>query len=368
MNSSTEDQRHMQRALKLANEALYLTSPNPRVGCVLVNPNGRVIGEGYTQKAGQAHAEVVALTQATQNGFDPKGATAFVTLEPCSHSGRTPPCTNALIKAGIERVVASFADPNPLVSGSGLDQLRQAGVQVELGLGEEESRELNAGFIKRMTTGLPWVRLKIASSVDGATALHNGQSQWITGERAREHGHTWRARSCAILSGVGTILSDDPSLNVRLTPTPRQPKLVIIDRALDTPPSAAIFKEQREVLIYCANAAVGREQILTQQGARVVVMPDAQNPNYVDLKAMLLDLGKNEINELHVEAGQGLNASFIQQGLVDEFLIYLAPLIVGSAKGWAKLPELEDLKEAKRLNFLESYSIDQDIFIRARPA
>ena len=357
----------MQRALELAKDALYLTSPNPRVGCVLVNPKGKVIGEGHTQKAGQAHAEIAALAHANQNSEDTHGATAFVTLEPCSHTGRTPPCTNALIKAGIQRVVASFKDPNPLVSGSGLDQLRQAGVQVELGLGEEESRQLNAGFIKRMTHGLPWVRLKVASSVDGATALHNGLSQWITGAPAREHGHTWRARSCAILSGVGTILSDDPSLNVRLSTATRQPKLVIIDKALDTLPSAAIFKEKREVLIYCASPQTEKAKILTQQGAKVIQMPDTQNPKYVDLKAVLFDLGKKEINELHIEAGAGLNASFIQNDLVDEFLIYLAPLIVGSAKGWANLPVLENLKEAKRLSFLESYPIGEDLFLRARP-
>ena len=209
---------------------------------------------------------------------------------------------------------------------------------------------------------------KIASSLDGATALHNGNSKWITGPAAREHGHTWRARSCALLSGVGTVLSDDPLLNVRFVSTPRQPKLILIDAALDTPQTAALFKEKREVIIYCAEAPKDKEKILTELGATIVVMADAQNPKHVDLRGMLQDLGKREINELHIEAGAGLNSSFIQQGLVDEFLIYLAPLLLADAKGWTTLPPLESLDQGKRLTFLETTPLAQDIFIRARPA
>ncbi len=357
----------MQRALELAQEALFITSPNPRVGCVLVNKDGLVIGEGYTQKAGEAHAEVQALRQATNQGYDTKGATAYVTLEPCSHTGRTPPCSKAIINAGIARIVASITDPNPLVSGQGFEQLRSAGIKVDIGLGEVQAHSINEGFIKRMRFDKPLVRLKIASSLDGATALLNGKSQWITGAPAREHAHLWRARSCALLSGIGTILSDDPSLNVRFVPTPRQPKLVIIDANLDTPASAALFREKREVVIYCASMHPEKVKHLNQSGATIVLMPDSKNPNHVDLNAMLKDLGKKGINELHIEAGAGLNGSFIQQGLVDEFLFYLAPLILGHAAGWANLPILEDLAMGTRLTFLESTHLEQDIFIRARP-
>lgn len=368
MTYSKQDQPFMQRALELAQKALYITSPNPRVGCVLVDQDGKILGEGHTQKTGSAHAEIMALEDAKQKGLDPTGCTAYVTLEPCAHTGRTPPCTHSLIKAGIKRVVASLKDPNPLVSGQGFEGLRAAGVRIEVGLGAEEAHAINEGFIKRMTQGSPLVRLKIASSLDGATALHNGNSKWITGPAAREHGHTWRARSCALLSGVGTVLSDDPLLNVRFVSTPRQPKLILIDAALDTPQTAALFKEKREVIIYCAEAPKDKEKILTELGATIVVMADAQNPKHVDLRGMLQDLGKREINELHIEAGAGLNSSFIQQGLVDEFLIYLAPLLLADAKGWTTLPPLESLDQGKRLTFLETTPLEQDIFIRARPA
>ena len=367
MTFSSQDHQFMHRALALAQEALYITSPNPRVGCVLINSAGVVIGEGHTQRVGEAHAEIVALAQAKLRGIPTNGGTGFVTLEPCSHTGRTPPCTDALINAGIKRLVVSLMDPNPLVSGNGFERLRASGIQVDVGLGEETSRLLNAGFIKRMTKGLPFVRLKIASSLDGGTALHNGKSQWITGPKAREHAHTWRARSCAILSGIGTVLSDDPSLNVRLIPTSRQPKLVLVDTNLDTPPNAALFKEKREVIIYCAHQNPDKVKILNQLGATVVQMPKTSDPNHVDLKNMLRDLGKREINELHVEAGAGLNSSFIQANLVDEFLIYLAPLILGDAKGWTNLAALQDLSAGSRLAFLEFHPVGEDLFVRARP-
>ena len=357
----------MKRALELAESASYITSPNPRVGCVLVNKLGSVIGEGHTQKAGAPHAEVMALAQAAQNGADTKGATVYVTLEPCAHTGRTPPCTTSLIHAGVSKVVASHIDPNPKVSGLGFEKLRAAGIQVQIGLGSETALALNEGFVKRMTQSLPLVRLKIASSIDGGTALQNGASQWITAEGARKHAHAWRAKSCALITGIGTVLSDDPSLNVRFVSTPRQPKLVIVDANLDTPTQARLFEEKREVIIYCASADEAKHIRLTQRGALVVEMPDPLKPHHVDLKAMLADLATKEINEIHIEAGQGLNTNFIKLDLVDEFLIYLAPLILGDAKGWTKLPALENLSMGKLLSFLESLHLGQDIFIRARP-
>jgi len=289
-----------------------------------------------------------------------------VTLEPCAHTGRTPPCTNALINAGVSKVIASHIDPNPKVSGQGFEKLRAAGIQVQVGLGADRAFALNEGFVKRMTQSFPLVRLKIASSIDGATALQNGASQWITGESARKHAHSWRARSCALVTGIGTVLSDDPSLNVRFVSTPRQPKLVIVDANLDTPISAKLFIEKRDVIIYCANTDLDKQKLLTQRGAFVVAMPDAAQPRRVDLKRMLADLATKEINEIHIEAGAGLNTSFIELGLVDEYLIYLAPLILGNAKGWTELHALESLSMGKRLNFLESLHLEQDIFIRAR--
>jgi diaminohydroxyphosphoribosylaminopyrimidine deaminase/5-amino-6-(5-phosphoribosylamino)uracil reductase len=367
MTFSSQDHLFMQRALELAESASYITSPNPRVGCVLVGKLGSVIGEGHTQKVGAPHAEVMALAQAAQNGADTKGATVYVTLEPCAHTGRTPPCTTSLIQAGVSKVIASHIDPNPKVSGVGFETLRAAGIQVQIGLGSEKAIALNEGFVKRMTQSLPLVRLKIASSIDGATALQNGASQWITGESARKHAHTWRARSCALITGIGTVLSDDPSLNVRFVSTPRQPKLVIVDANLDTPTHAKLFEEKREVIIYCARAAPEKQMQLTQRGALIVVMPDMVKPNHIDLMGMLADLATKEINEIHIEAGQGLNTRFIELGLVDEYLIYLAPLILGDAKGWTKLPALDKLSLGKRLSFLESMHLEQDIFIRARP-
>ncbi len=367
MPSSAQALQYMQQALDQALKALYITSPNPRVGCVIVSPVGIVIGHGHTQIAGGPHAEVVALENARSNGFDLKDATVYVTLEPCSHTGRTPPCSNALINAGVKRVVASLEDPNPLVRGKGFAALRAAGIEVEVGLLAAESKHINEGFIKRMTASTPFVRLKIASSLDGATALLNGKSKWITGALARADGHAWRARSCAVLTGIGTLQSDNPTLNVRGIVTPRQPKAVVIDAQLDTPPDAALFSESsREVLIYCAHAQSAKKAALTLRGATVIEMPGTKNSEHVDLKEMLRDLAQRQINELHIEAGAGLNASFIKEDLVDEFLIYEAPIIVGPSKGWAQLSALENLEDSSHLRFIESKLIGEDLFIRAR--
>ena len=242
----------MNRALVLATQAMYVTTPNPRVGCVITTADGRLLGEGQTQAAGQAHAEIMALHDAQSRGNSVIGATAYVTLEPCAHQGRTGPCCDALLHAGIARVVASMQDPNPQVAGEGLTRLRAAGVQVQTGLMENQARELNIGFFKRMQYGLPWLRMKIAQSLDGQTALINGSSQWITGTAARNDGHHWRARACAVLSGIGTVLQDDPLLNVRAMDTPRQPDLLVIDSWLQTPLHAKIWQEKRRVFIFYA--------------------------------------------------------------------------------------------------------------------
>ncbi|BEP61338.1 bifunctional diaminohydroxyphosphoribosylaminopyrimidine deaminase/5-amino-6-(5-phosphoribosylamino)uracil reductase RibD [Variovorax sp. V213] len=323
-----QDAQHMATALRLASAALLLTDPNPRVGCVLCDAEGRVLGQGHTQQAGGPHAEVMALRDAAAKGHAVAGATAYVTLEPCSHHGRTGPCCDALIAAGIGRVVASLADPNPLVAGQGFARLRAAGVQVETGPGAAESRELNIGFFSRMVRKLPWVRLKVAASLDGKTGLANGVSQWITSEAARADGHAWRARASAVLTGVGTVLEDNPRLDVRLVDTPRQPHLVVVDSHLQTPPDAHVFIAGRPVWIYAATRDEARAKALEARGATITCLPNASGK--VDLGAMLQDLAQRGVNELHVEAGHKLNGSLIREGCVDELLVYLAPKLIGS--------------------------------------
>jgi len=328
MPSPDQDAQHMATALRLASSALLLTDPNPRVGCVLCDASGRVLGQGHTQQAGGPHAEVMALRDATAKGHAVEGATAYVTLEPCSHHGRTGPCCDALIAAGIGRVVASLADPNPLVAGQGFERLRAAGVQVETGPGASESRELNIGFFSRMVRKLPWVRLKVAASLDGKTGLANGVSQWITAEAARADGHAWRARASAVLTGVGTVLEDNPRLDVRLVDTPRQPHLVVVDSHLQKPPDAHVFIAGRPVWIYAAARDEVRAKALEARGATVTCVPNASGK--VDLAAMLQDLAQRGVNELHVEAGHKLNGSLLREGCVDELLVYLAPRLIGS--------------------------------------
>lgn len=361
------DRQWMDVALEQAAQALWRTSPNPRVGCVLVDAQGREIGRGATQQAGGAHAEVMALRDAAARGLSTRGATAYVTLEPCSHQGRTGPCCDALVAAGVARVVASLMDPNPLVAGRGLDRLRSHGVQVELGLGAEASRELNLGFFSRMVRGRPWVRLKAAASLDGLTAMPNGESQWITSPAARADGHAWRARSCAILTGIGTVLADDPRLDVREVDTPRQPVLVVVDSALRTPADAALFKAQRRVLIYTAqsDADSARAASLKARGAEVIPLPD--QGGHVDLAELLADLARREINELHVEAGAKLNGALLGGGLVDEMLLYVAPRLLGSGRGVAEMPALANLADAPALEFLSVERIGPDLRLLARP-
>ncbi len=354
---SPADQQHMAEALRLAERGLFSTSPNPRVGCVLVR-DGQVVGTGWHEKTGEAHAEVLALRAADARA---RGATAYVTLEPCSHHGRTPPCIDALIGAGIARVVAAMQAPNPRVAGSGFGRLRAAGIQVESGLMEDEARELNIGFIARMSRGRPWVRMKIAASLDGRTALANGQSQWITGAEARRDGHAWRPRACAILTGIGTVRDDDPRLDVREVETPRQPLKVVVDSRLQMPLSAKLLARGK-VLVAAAvddQAAIGA---LRDKGADVLLLPNAQGK--VNLMDLMRELGRREINEVHVEAGTKLNGSLLRENLVDELLLYLAPCILGAdARGMFDLPELADLAQKRLVQFGGVQTIGSDIRI-----
>ena len=369
----------LRRALDLAHQALWLTSPNPRVGCVITAPDGAVLGEGHTQRAGGPHAEIMALRDATARGHDVRGATAWVTLEPCAHQGRTGPCCDALAAAGIGQVVAAMSDPNPQVAGQGLARLEAAGVQVKLLPADDplatEARELNIGFFSRMERGLPWVRMKIAASIDGQTALANGQSQWITGPEARADGHAWRARACAVLTGIGTVLEDDPQLNVRGFDVPRQPHLVVVDSRLDLPLNAKLLdtlgsgEQARQIWVYTATTEQQEKRAaLTARGVQVIdcAGQNGQTKGKVDLAALLRDLARREINELHVEAGFKLNGSCMREGLVDEWLLYMAPQWLGPGQGMANLPALPQLGDALRLRYHAVDRIGEDLRLLLR--
>ena len=350
----------MARALELAERGLYTATPNPRVGCVIVR-DGATAGEGWHERAGAPHAEVNALAAA---GARARGATAYVSLEPCVHRGRTGPCAEALIQAGVARVVAAFQDPNPLVGGKGLSLLRDQGIDVACGLLESEARELNVGFVSRMARGRPWVRMKLAASLDGRTALLNGRSQWITGQAARRDGHHWRARACAVLTGFGTVREDDPRLTVREVATSRQPLRVVVDSRLETPPSARIL-EGGGVLVAGAREDRARIAALKAKGAEVVVMPDSAGK--VELGALFGELARRELNEVHVEGGSRLNGSLLAEGLVDELVVYLAPSILGdAAQGMFHLPELADLEARRRLAIHDLTMVGPDIRVVAR--
>ena len=361
-------QTFMAQALALAEKSLWLTSPNPRVGCVITDVSGRILGQGHTQKAGGPHAEITALRDAESQGHSVVGATAYVTLEPCSHFGRTGPCCDALVAAGIKRVVASLPDPNPKVAGQGFERLQAAGIEVLVGEGAEQSREINIGFFSRMIRRTPWVRLKVAASLDGKTALNNGVSQWITSAEARTDGHAWRARACAVLTGIGTVREDNPRLDVRWVDTPRQPHLVVVDSRLETPLDAHLFIAGRATYIYVAVENDVKKAALEAQGATVIYMPGKtpETKNKVDLSAMMQDLAAREINELHVEAGEKLNGSLVREGLVDEFLVYLAPKLIGQGAGMAQFGPLEDLAHAVPLAFISTDKLGPDLRIVAR--
>ena len=350
--------------------------PNPSVGCIIVSAAGQTLGQGHTQATGGPHAEVMALRDAQAKGNAVAGATAYVTLEPCSHHGRTGPCCDALIAAGIQKVVASIADPNPLVGRQGFARLRAAGVEVEVLPADDPlaiaSRELNIGFFSRMVRKTPWVRLKVAASLDGKTALPNGTSQWITSAQARADGHAWRARACAVLTGIGTVLQDRPRLDVRLVDTPRQPHLVVVDSQLQTPSDAPLFNGNRAVLIYAALENASRQSALEAAGATVIYMPgnhpDGSPTGKVHLRAMLRDLAKREINAVHVEAGHKLNGALVREGLVDEFLVYLAPKLIGEGAGMADFGPLTSLGDALSLEIKSTAMVGPDLRLLARVA
>ncbi|MFY8119625.1 MAG: bifunctional diaminohydroxyphosphoribosylaminopyrimidine deaminase/5-amino-6-(5-phosphoribosylamino)uracil reductase RibD [Roseateles sp.] len=362
---SAADEAAMRQALQLAEQAIGLSDPNPRVGCVILAPDGRLLGAGHTQAAGQAHAEIMALRDAQARGEDVRGATAYVTLEPCAHHGRTPPCCDALIAAGLGRVVAALGDPNPQVAGQGMARLQAAGIRTGLGLLAVPARELNIGFFSRMLRARPFVRMKIAASLDGRTALPDGRSQWITAEPARRDGHAWRRRAGALLTGIGTVREDDPRLDVRLVPTQHQPLRVIVDSRLETPPGARILQPPGQVLIYAAQDSAERATALRAAGAEIVLLPDPSGK--VDLTALMRDLGGRGINELHVEAGHKLNGSLLRAGLVDEFLVYLAPKLLGQGREMAAFGPLNSLDEAPQLLWREITPVGEDLRLIARP-
>jgi len=365
---SAVDIQFMGEALAEARKALYLSNPNPRVGCVIVK-DGQVIGKGFTQRIGCAHAEIQALSHAKALGHDPVGSTMYVTLEPCSHIGRTPPCVDALIAAKPATVFVAMSDPNPLVAGKGLERLRTAGINVECGLLEEEARSLNLGFISRMTRGLPWVRMKIAASLDGKTALPDGRSQWITGPLARADGHHWRAQACAVVTGVGTVKEDDPSLNVRDVLTSRQPWRVIVDSKLETPITAKILEnaDQSGVMIVCANLddpeLQQKAKTFNGRGIEVIAMSNAFGK--VDLNKLFSYLAKErEMNEIHVEAGFKLNGSLLRENCVDELLLYYAPFFMGEGIGMANVTPLSSLDGGQNWKPIDQTLFGSDLCIR----
>jgi diaminohydroxyphosphoribosylaminopyrimidine deaminase/5-amino-6-(5-phosphoribosylamino)uracil reductase len=361
-----QDFHWMAQALRLARQGLFTTTPNPRVGCVIVK-NNQIIGAGAHLKAGEPHAEVHALRQA---GTQTTDADVYVTLEPCSHYGRTPPCVEAVIAAKPRRVIIAMQDPNPLVAGRGVAALRALGIEVVVGVMQDEARSLNQGFISRMTRGLPYVRSKIAASLDGRTALNNGKSQWITGEPARLDVQQWRAQSCAIVTGIGTVLADNPSMTVRLDNATRQPLRVIVDSRLQTPVDSKMLDplilKNSPVLIVYAHDQNQRADQLKAAGAELVLL--AGSVDKVDLKALLQLLGQRGINEVLVEAGQGINGALLHAGLIDEFIFYYAPKLMGdAAKAMFAMPELTEMQQVSELQILDVRQLGRDIRLQAKP-
>ena len=371
---SQTDRDRMLEAVSLARRGLYTASPNPRVGCVLVKDE-QTIGRGWHKRAGLGHAEVEAISNCVSVvKADPTGATAYVTLEPCSFHGKTPPCTEALLEAGITKLVVGNRDPNPRVDG--LQRLRDAGVDVSSGCEEAACAELNPGFFSRMQRSRPWVRVKMAMSLDGRTALANGKSQWITDDAARQDVQLWRAQADCILTGAGTVLSDDPQLNVRLNDEQfrlhgfgqlQQPLLAIADSSLKTSANAELFKADREVVIYVNSTTGASTQESIQANCQVVAMP-CDSASTVDLKALLKDLAVREINEVHVEAGATLCASLLKEQLVDELLLYIAPHLLGSdARGLFALTGLTDMAERTEFEFSSVQQVGRDLRVLLRP-
>lgn len=360
------DRQRLLEALALAQEAIGLSDPNPRVGCIIGHADGRVLGRGHTQQAGGPHAEVMALRDAAAAGQSTRGATAWVTLEPCAHHGRTPPCCDALIEAGVARVVVAVGDPFAQVAGAGMARLRAAGIEVVMGddTVAQAARELNLGYFHRLAHQRPWVRLKTAMSIDGRTALPDGRSQWITGEEARCDGHRWRRRAGAVLTGIGTVLGDDPRLDVRLVPAPRQPLRVVADSGLRLPPTARILAPPGSVLVVTACADPGRADALRARGAEVLLLADAEHR--VDLTQVVDELGRRQVNELHLEAGATLGGAMLRAGLVDELLVYCAPILIGDGAPLAALGGLPDLASAPRFRFESVERVGDDLRLRWR--
>jgi diaminohydroxyphosphoribosylaminopyrimidine deaminase / 5-amino-6-(5-phosphoribosylamino)uracil reductase len=358
----------MQEALGLAATAIGVSEPNPRVGCVIGRADGSVLGRGATQQVGGPHAEVMALRDAQTQGHDVRGATVWVTLEPCAHHGRTPPCCDALIAAGLGRVVVAVQDPFSQVAGAGLARLRAAGIDVVMAESQQATaaRELNIGFFSRYLRQRPWVRLKMASSLDGRTALPDGRSQWITGPLARADGHAFRKRASAVLTGIGTVLADNPRLDVRHVPTQLQPLRVLLDSALRVPTTAALFSPLGAVLVVGAHDAGGRAAALHEAGAEVILLPGRQGQ--VDLRQLLAELTRRSVNELHVEAGPRLSAAWIVAGLVDELLLYQAPMLLGAGRDMLAFGPVPQLNDAPRFDFYDIAPVGPDLRILARAA
>ena len=360
---SAEDSRHMGEALRLAELGLYTTDPNPRVGAVVVKDD-KVVGRGFHKVAGEAHAEVLALQEA---GAAAKGATLYVTLEPCAHEGKTPPCAHAVVKSGVTRVVAAMTDPNPQVSGKGFEILKAAGVTVVEGLMVAQAKALNPGFISRMTRGRPWVRTKLAASMDGRTALANGESKWISCDASREDVHRWRARSSAVLTGIGTLLADDPTFTVRLPGEWRQPMKVIVDTNLSTPVNAKVFA-RNPGLVYIATGVDDPEEHepLNAIGANIQVFPERRG--FMDLKAIIETLAELECNEVLMEAGAGMNGALLEAGLVDELILYMCPSLLGDkARGMFSLPGISSMNERRELEIADARMFDKDLRLILRP-
>lgn len=364
------DHEYMQRAIRLAERGRYTTHPNPNVGCVLVR-NGTIVGQGWHKRPGEAHAEINALKQA---GELARGSTAYVTLEPCSHTGKTPPCADALITAGIKKVVAAMIDPNPLVGGQGMEKLASAGIETVTGILETQARAINPGFIKRMEAGRPFVRVKLGMSLDARTAMASGESQWITGEYSRRDVQFLRAQSSAILTGSGTVLADDPGLNVRLSAEDlniegdiRQPVRVVIDRQLQTSPSARMHSLEGETWLFASEDAIrSTDKPWQQAGAKLFAV--AENNGHVDLQAVMALLAREQINLVHVEAGNRLCGALLYQQLVDEIVVYIAPVILGNdARGLFDLPGLVQMKDKVALQMMDVRQTGSDLRITVQP-
>jgi diaminohydroxyphosphoribosylaminopyrimidine deaminase/5-amino-6-(5-phosphoribosylamino)uracil reductase len=367
-----QDVFFMRQALALAEGALYVPSPNPRVGCVLVR-DANVIGAGATQRVGSHHAEIMALNDMAARGNDASGATMYITLEPCSHHGRTPPCVDAIVAARPARVVFAHFDPNPSVAGRGMRRLREAGIVVDVGICADEALAINPGFVSRMTRGLPYVWMKIAASLDGKTGLTNGVSQWITGPEARADGHHWRARSCVVLTGIGTVRADNPKMNVRHVVTPRQPRRAVIDPGFEINDDAAVLSGEGAV-VFTGDQNAEKAARFADRGIVVVNVPEdtpapaGQARRRIDMRAMMRWLAEHDTNEVHVEAGSGLNGALLQADCVDELLVYMAPVLLGEGLSMAQLPVLTKLDGVQRFEFTDVTRLGADVRLRARLA